>query len=422
MESKLAGMGLKSPVSSYVGAPGPNHYLAPDSALESSAQKARSLRQNRISAPGTLTASTDTRWSNQLDQVIERGPSPGLDDASVRSRSPQPDMRPKSTDFAGGAHEPPHSSSRSATPRHSAGPAAFGSGFGVGPAGSASALGLGHPSEAASPALSPHPSGSWASMTNTPLASAFSLASLGDNNTSHLAGLAAAANAAAANRDFRRPSAASRNVSGVSGFSDEARSPPALPAFPNPFGLPVPQPGADLAVLYSQLSLAATAQAQAQAAAQVQAAQAQLYGNLLLPGNQSRQPSGRVPSSGRRSPLPGQRVTSPNPAIAQQQGGGGGAGGGAGVAGPDDIDIKVLSDTSGWLRVLRLHKYTANFETTPWTDMVRMTDQDLQDKGVAAQGARSKFLKVFYNVRENRGLPHPPGQEKYAPGATEEEK
>lgn len=48
--------------------------------------------------------------------------------------------------------------------------------------------------------------------------------------------------------------------------------------------------------------------------------------------------------------------------------------------------------------------------------MTVMTDQDLQDKGVAAQGARSKFLKVFYNVRTKYDIPHPPGQEEYAPG------
>ena len=60
--------------------------------------------------------------------------------------------------------------------------------------------------------------------------------------------------------------------------------------------------------------------------------------------------------------------------------------------------------------------------------MVAMNDQNLQDKGVAAQGARTKvssslvdkgqysfqFLKVFHNVRTHLGMPHPPGQEEYA--------
>lgn len=80
-----------------------------------------------------------------------------------------------------------------------------------------------------------------------------------------------------------------------------------------------------------------------------------------------------------------------------------------------------------------------------------MTDADLQDKGVAALGARTKvsrvtttvlsslqlynqsapirswpvvieahtdnqFLKVFYNVRERFDIPHPAGSEQYAPG------
>lgn len=49
--------------------------------------------------------------------------------------------------------------------------------------------------------------------------------------------------------------------------------------------------------------------------------------------------------------------------------------------------------------------------------MIQMNDQDLTDNGVSAQGARTKFLKVFYNVRERQGIAHPPGQEEYAPGA-----
>lgn len=46
-----------------------------------------------------------------------------------------------------------------------------------------------------------------------------------------------------------------------------------------------------------------------------------------------------------------------------------------------------------------------------------LNDQDLQDNGVSAQGARTKFLKVFYNVRIKQGIAHPPGQEEYAPNA-----
>lgn len=46
-----------------------------------------------------------------------------------------------------------------------------------------------------------------------------------------------------------------------------------------------------------------------------------------------------------------------------------------------------------------------------------MTDDDLSDKGVSAQGARTKFLKVFYNVRTKYDMPHPSGSEAFAPGA-----
>jgi len=78
-------------------------------------------------------------------------------------------------------------------------------------------------------------------------------------------------------------------------------------------------------------------------------------------------------------------------------------------------------------------KYTTNFERSNWRDMIMMTDVDLTAKGVSAQGARTKvgrpcsranmlktlsqFLKVFYNVRDKEGIPHPEGQEEYAPGA-----
>lgn len=34
-----------------------------------------------------------------------------------------------------------------------------------------------------------------------------------------------------------------------------------------------------------------------------------------------------------------------------------------------------------------------------WQDMVKMSDQELLNKGVAALGARRKMLKVFENVK-----------------------
>jgi hypothetical protein len=57
------------------------------------------------------------------------------------------------------------------------------------------------------------------------------------------------------------------------------------------------------------------------------------------------------------------------------------------------------TDIPSWLRSLRLHKYTPLFERMTWKEMVRLTDQDLIDKGVAALGARRKMIKVFEMVR-----------------------
>ncbi|BEI81484.1 hypothetical protein CcaverHIS002_0206440 [Cutaneotrichosporon cavernicola] len=448
MDSKLAGMGLKSPSAGgggagFAGSPTTHNYLAPESALDSVMSKPK-IRQNRISAPGTLTSSNESRWSSNLDQVIERGPSPGLE--SVRSRSPQPDMRPKSTDFAGGAgaHDDRYSSS-SATPRLSAGPGSLGLGF----------PGSDQSPNAASPLL--NPSGNWSSIQNTPMNLMFNQdnknepinAALSFANLQLAAGAAAAANRVQLDdaRKYRRPGGgttapSSRNVSGASAYGDDDGRTSPLPPSGNAFGwnssggnrsggdfggLGLGDPNlANLNMNLANLNLAgmnplspnamqvlALAQAQqvAQAAQGLQAAQLGQYGGLGQNLNAPR-PSNRVPS-GRRSPMLGHKAASPGPA--GPAAGGGGAGGGAGVAGPDDVDQKVLEDVSTWLRVLRLHKYTTNFEHTKWRDMVMMNEGDLERYGVAAQGARSKFLKVFYNVRTKFDIPHPPGQEEYAP-------
>ncbi|KAI9313846.1 hypothetical protein BX666DRAFT_1830646, partial [Dichotomocladium elegans] len=52
-------------------------------------------------------------------------------------------------------------------------------------------------------------------------------------------------------------------------------------------------------------------------------------------------------------------------------------------------------DIPAWLRSLRLHKYNSNFEDTKWQDMIKMDDDALSAKGVAALGARRKMLKIF---------------------------
>ncbi|KAK3708155.1 Flap-structured DNA-binding and RNA-binding protein [Vermiconidia calcicola] len=66
----------------------------------------------------------------------------------------------------------------------------------------------------------------------------------------------------------------------------------------------------------------------------------------------------------------------------------------------DPTDLKLLNDVPGWLRTLRLHKYTDNLKDMRWQDLVVLDDEGLERKGVAAKGARSKLLKVFEQVRE----------------------
>lgn len=75
----------------------------------------------------------------------------------------------------------------------------------------------------------------------------------------------------------------------------------------------------------------------------------------------------------------------------------------------EDVDPKVLEDVPAWLRSLRLHKYTPNFEDVNWKDMVLMDEAALEAKGVAALGARRKMLKTFEIVRKKMGIPEPAG-------------
>ena len=344
MESKLAGLGLKSPSagggSGFPGSPTGNHYLAPESADQNKSR----LRQNRISAPGTLQPSD--RWHGQLDQVIERGTSPGMEsNTSSRSKSPGFDPRPKSTDFAGKMAD--------GRPSHYSG--------GVG-------LGIGHPEPTGSPITSPFlNNGSWASMVNTPLVPVFNdpKVDLG------LANLQLNANRVALDdvRQYRRQvsgtSGTSRNVSGqYSDNRDLHNSPSAQPGQSQTwarspvleqYGLGMGDPSA-LSGLGMNL-LNPLANSQMLALAQVQAQQLNTAASFASAGYGGMNMSPRDPRSGsrvppgRKSPMLG-KAHSPTP---DRGGPSGGVGGGAGVAGPDDVDMKVLEDVSNWLRVLRLH-------------------------------------------------------------------
>lgn len=81
-----------------------------------------------------------------------------------------------------------------------------------------------------------------------------------------------------------------------------------------------------------------------------------------------------------------------------------------GVAAEEEVaDISVLNDVPAWLRHLRLHKYTPNFEGSNWREMVLMDERALEEKGVAAMGARRKMLKTFEAVRQKYGIEMPEG-------------
>ncbi|PFH54042.1 hypothetical protein AMATHDRAFT_53832 [Amanita thiersii Skay4041] len=70
----------------------------------------------------------------------------------------------------------------------------------------------------------------------------------------------------------------------------------------------------------------------------------------------------------------------------------------------EDVDPAMLNDVPAWLRSLRLHKYTPNFEGMKWQDMVVLDEAQLEAKGVAALGARRKMLKTFEMVRKKMGV------------------
>jgi hypothetical protein len=75
----------------------------------------------------------------------------------------------------------------------------------------------------------------------------------------------------------------------------------------------------------------------------------------------------------------------------------------------EDFDPVVPNDVAGWLRTLRLHKYTPNFEGMSWKDMVVMDERALEAQRVAALGARKKILKTFEVVRRKMGIDDPDG-------------
>lgn len=60
----------------------------------------------------------------------------------------------------------------------------------------------------------------------------------------------------------------------------------------------------------------------------------------------------------------------------------------------DPTDPNLLQDIPTWLRSLRLHKYTDNLKDLKWEELIQLDEKGLEARGVNAQGARNKMLKV----------------------------
>lgn len=86
--------------------------------------------------------------------------------------------------------------------------------------------------------------------------------------------------------------------------------------------------------------------------------------------------------SDRRSPRPSDRGVSPGPMSQQNSKTAAPVVPGSGTNPDEPIDLNLLSDVPAWLRSLRLHKYTPNFEGSTWKEMVVMDDVALEGKGV----------------------------------------
>ncbi|KAF5388854.1 hypothetical protein D9757_005648 [Collybiopsis confluens] len=74
----------------------------------------------------------------------------------------------------------------------------------------------------------------------------------------------------------------------------------------------------------------------------------------------------------------------------------------------EDIDPELLKDIPAWLKSLRLHKYTDCFTGMTWEEMIDLTDEQLEKKGVVALGARRRMIRTFENVKRRMGIEFTP--------------
>lgn len=436
--------------------PAINQFLAPESANDNnttanggsaSAQLAaqRVKNRNRISAPGTLlgagasasngggggaNAGDAARYiGGKLDDVIERGGSPfdepGAIGVAAARASPRPDGRPVTSDFSGYANNISVPLGASAFPRS---PRPDETTF------ASQTIGLGLPSPGLDQLISPLLAGAnWASAVNTPQIPMFAthgrqpdataLNQALASTTMHLASVQnELANlqlgAGAGGRpnpislsdasQFRRPGAG--GVRGGNMYNDDGeligQGQPGARAQASPMlnagqwsRSPMLGGGSDFGLGLGMGQIGHDHNGEFEEGTGARESCANRYptqGSPYTPRHgldraSSRSDRNRRSPLLRQSPSPG---VPPPPAATAAANAGGGAGAGAGVAGVDDVDERVLKDVSSWLRTLRLHKYTPNFQASRWQDMVNMNEADLEKKGVAAQGARRKLLKV----------------------------
>ena len=450
MEAKLASMSLKSP--GFAASPtarnfniGPSrtssgdNFLSPDSAAlaQGNIDAANTLAQqraklkasnaaHRISAPILATGGVDNRntWSSasQLSQVAERPSSPVQE---ITLQPPPPGSRPKSTDFSGVAN-----SLRAST----------------------------RPGEGLD-GLSPIVGDSWASMVNTPLIPMFQNTNKDQQRNGQ--NLDAAVNKlndwATGNRvplmedpkKYRRPSKASsvvsnsdqhsedqqnggerrgfRNVSGSNNspnhnvnnnqpgpgnWGSTLRS-PALSAGIGGFDMGVGSPGMGMGLpngsmlggmppvspfgmnmnmnMLSMMGMGMTPEAQLLAAQMAAAGQ---FSPLQMAALQQQQQHAANRGANRSVRSPGVKSSASGRTDKKDE---------------EEVDPKLLEDVPAWLRSLRLHKYTPNFEGMSWRDMVTLDEAQLEAKGVAALGARRKMLKTFEIVRKKMNVELPAG-------------
>lgn len=70
---------------------------------------------------------------------------------------------------------------------------------------------------------------------------------------------------------------------------------------------------------------------------------------------------------------------------------------------PSEVaSVDLLNNIPAWLKLLRLHKYTDCLKDMYWKDLIELNSEQLEEKGVAALGARRKLLKAFEVVKNSQ--------------------